>query len=195
MSDRRRDPEGVRARALEAAIEEFAERGFETGSLRAIARRAGLSQPLISYHFGSKEELWKEVKREVVRRANERLLLEIKRAKGEDPVLSLMRAFFDFAEAEPLARRIGMWAELAGDTDFEGEAALLRWVVGLVERAQAAGILRDDIPAEHLIWIFRSAVYDWLNNRARICEVFGWDPTRPDLDEHFLASMRRMGSK
>ncbi|MEM9190546.1 MAG: helix-turn-helix domain-containing protein, partial [Myxococcota bacterium] len=93
---RRRDPEGVRARALEAAIQEFAERGYETGSLRAIARRAGVSQPLISYHFGSKEELWNAVKQEVVQRANARLLLEVRQADDEDSILGVMRAFFDF---------------------------------------------------------------------------------------------------
>ncbi|MEM9191843.1 MAG: hypothetical protein AAGF12_21910, partial [Myxococcota bacterium] len=104
------------------------------------------------------------------------------------------RAFFDFAVAEPLALRIGSWAELAGDASFEGEAELLRWVVGLVQQAQQEGSLRDDVPAEHLIWIFRSAVYDWVTNRSRICRAFDWDPADPDLDERFLLSMRRMGS-
>src|SRR5271169_617407 len=49
----------TRASILNAAIEEFAERGFEGASIRAIADRLGLQHPLITYHYRSKEILWR----------------------------------------------------------------------------------------------------------------------------------------
>ncbi len=49
---------GNRARLLQAATDAFAEQGFEGASLRAIADSAGVSFQLITYYFGSKEELW-----------------------------------------------------------------------------------------------------------------------------------------
>src|SRR5580658_254550 len=49
----------TRASILNAAIAEFAERGFEGASIRAIADRLGLRHPLITYHYRSKEILWR----------------------------------------------------------------------------------------------------------------------------------------
>src|SRR5258706_12795709 len=43
----------TRASILDAAIEEFAERGFEAASIRAIADRLGLQHPLITYHIAA----------------------------------------------------------------------------------------------------------------------------------------------
>lgn len=47
-----------RSRLLRAATDAFAEHGYEGASLRVIADNAGVSFQLISYYFGSKEELW-----------------------------------------------------------------------------------------------------------------------------------------
>jgi DNA-binding transcriptional regulator YbjK len=41
------------------ALEAFAERGFHGASTRDIAQRAGTHQGLITYHFRSKDELWR----------------------------------------------------------------------------------------------------------------------------------------
>ena len=47
-------------RILHAAIEGFAEYGFDGCSLAEIARRSNSKKALVQYHFGSKEELWKQ---------------------------------------------------------------------------------------------------------------------------------------
>src|SRR5713226_9995035 len=49
----------TRAAILNAAIAEFAERGFESASIRRIADRTGLQHPLITYHYRSKDILWR----------------------------------------------------------------------------------------------------------------------------------------
>ena len=49
----------TRASILNAALVEFAERGFEGASIRAIADRLGLQHPLITYHYRSKDILWR----------------------------------------------------------------------------------------------------------------------------------------
>jgi TetR/AcrR family transcriptional regulator len=48
----------VRQRLLDAAVEAFARFGFEGASLRMIAQNAGVAFQLITYYFGSKEDLW-----------------------------------------------------------------------------------------------------------------------------------------
>jgi AcrR family transcriptional regulator len=42
-----------------AAVDAFAEKGFEAASTRDIAQRAGTNQGLVTYHFPSKDLLWR----------------------------------------------------------------------------------------------------------------------------------------
>jgi AcrR family transcriptional regulator len=51
-------PEANRARIIEAAIDEFAARGFKGASMDAIAARTHTTRALINYYFGSKEKLY-----------------------------------------------------------------------------------------------------------------------------------------
>ena len=50
--------ERSRDRILAAALAEFANRGFDGTTTAEIARRAGVTQPLVHYHFDSKDALW-----------------------------------------------------------------------------------------------------------------------------------------
>ena len=59
--------EETKARLLEAAGEEFADKGFELARVRAICDRAEANLAAINYHFGDKEHLYLEVLREAHR--------------------------------------------------------------------------------------------------------------------------------
>src|ERR1700733_9783726 len=47
----------ARARIRQAALDQFAEHGFERTTIRGIAAAAGVSLGLVRHHFGSKQEL------------------------------------------------------------------------------------------------------------------------------------------
>lgn len=49
----------TKARILDAALKVFAEQGFDAANVRDIADLAGATHPMITYHFGSKDELWR----------------------------------------------------------------------------------------------------------------------------------------
>jgi TetR/AcrR family transcriptional regulator len=51
----------TRALILEAALTEFAQHGFEGASTRRIGERAGIQHPLITYHYRTKDILWRAV--------------------------------------------------------------------------------------------------------------------------------------
>jgi AcrR family transcriptional regulator len=57
----------TKARLLEAAGEEFADKGFELARVRTICDRAGANLAAVNYHFGDKEHLYMEVLREAHR--------------------------------------------------------------------------------------------------------------------------------
>jgi AcrR family transcriptional regulator len=56
----------VRHRLLGAAAEEFAERGYESATVRDIVARARTNLNSVNYHFGSKQQLYVEVFRHQV---------------------------------------------------------------------------------------------------------------------------------
>jgi AcrR family transcriptional regulator len=55
-----------RAQLVDCAIEAIAELGYVKASMAKIAARAGVSTGVISYHFGSKDELIDEVVKNVI---------------------------------------------------------------------------------------------------------------------------------
>ena len=59
VQPQRKSAEERRDDILDAALEEFAERGLHGASTEAIAKRAGISQPYVFRLFGSKKDLFK----------------------------------------------------------------------------------------------------------------------------------------
>ncbi|MEO3876707.1 helix-turn-helix domain-containing protein [Nonomuraea sp. B12E4] len=57
INDRPPEDLTARARIRDAALAEFAERGFKGATMKAVADAAGVSVGLVQHHFGSKEGL------------------------------------------------------------------------------------------------------------------------------------------
>src|SRR5436853_7114624 len=58
---RKRDPEGMQRKILQAATEEFANHGFGGARVERISRRAHTVDRMLYYYFGSKEKLFRSV--------------------------------------------------------------------------------------------------------------------------------------
>ncbi len=89
-------------RILDSAERLFAEKGYSRTSLRAITSDAGVNLAAVNYHFGSKEELVRQVfQRKMaplnrIRSDNIEQVLEQARGMGRRPaVKDLLRAFID----------------------------------------------------------------------------------------------------
>lgn len=84
MNKRTTQLQDTRRRILEAAIEAFAELGFKGASTRDIAARAGVNQGLITYHFMSKDELWRASTDHLFSGYRQRLLERLQGFASED---------------------------------------------------------------------------------------------------------------
>ena len=60
IGSRQKQREQTQKRILAAAIDIFAEAGFEASSLADIAKQAGVKKALVQYHFSTKKLLWRE---------------------------------------------------------------------------------------------------------------------------------------
>ncbi len=116
-----RVPRAVRAQQLlEIADQLFIERGFHATSMDEIARRAGVSKPVIYDHFESKEQLFAAC----ARRAGEELAERVRSAalKQRDPRERLRAgsfAYFGFVQEQYQA-----WALLFADEQVVRDARI-----------------------------------------------------------------------
>lgn len=67
---RRRRPEQVKSQILKSALNSFGTHGFEGTSTRMVARDADVSISLLIHHFKNKENLWKEVVKNIILRSS-----------------------------------------------------------------------------------------------------------------------------
>src|ERR1700748_1015382 len=80
--------DATRDRIVVAAVELFSERSFDGATTRDIATRAEGPQPLLHYHFHSKEELWRAAVDALFERLNQTLDQRAGGLRGVDEVTS-----------------------------------------------------------------------------------------------------------
>jgi TetR/AcrR family transcriptional regulator len=130
----RRDHErGVQTRQalLDSALHEFAASGFEAASTRAIAARAGVRQGQLTYHFDSKDVLWRAAVDHLFGRFDHEFIAALE--PGPDDPVSLfarsIRALVRSVSRLPELNRI-MVHEATADTER------LAWIVETHVRAR-----------------------------------------------------------
>jgi len=80
---------------LDAALLEFAERGFQGTSTEDIARRAGISQPYIFRLFGTKKELFKATVSRCFRETLEIFQRAAEGKRGEEALKAMGDAYIE----------------------------------------------------------------------------------------------------
>jgi TetR/AcrR family transcriptional regulator len=185
-----------RARILETARGEFADRGFDGARLAAIAREAGLSHPTLLYHFNSKADLYGAViQSAVLDWAVETEAAVSGALEGFDQVVSIIDAGFAFFATHGDFARILRREALEGGERLD--AAIAGWLrpfldraVDFLEREMQAGRLRRHDPLE-LMQICYGAVFTFFSDarfRARLLDA---DPLSPEaLTRHRNALTR-----
>ncbi len=186
--ERQRDPERTKALILDAAVEEFAAKGFAGARVSEIAARAGVNQQLIAYYFDGKEGLY----REIGRRWRD---YEAAAFPADMTLAGMIKGYVRTSADSRLGGRLLAWEGLAdtgADHDKEEARernARLRDEVEQLRDRQRSGELDDrlDPAALHLIVLSAAnalAVYPQL---AR--GVFGTDAITPELVEHYAEQL------
>ena len=96
--------EETRAKILEAALQAFSEHGFAAAGTRDIANRAGVNQGLITYHFQSKEVLWRETASKVFSDVKEAVTEDMQRGSptgSKEVAKSFVKAYVRFVARRP----------------------------------------------------------------------------------------------
>jgi AcrR family transcriptional regulator len=150
----------------EAATEVFAERGYAAATIDEIARRSGVSAPIVYDHFASKRELHARL---LERHLGEMRAVWAHHLTGDAPAASriprALDAWFAYVESHPYAWRM-IFRDTTGDPEVqadhrriqaESSRGLLPLLATLPGGDDVAGS-RDETARAMVIELLRSAI-------------------------------------
>lgn len=194
VNQRRRQQRSLdtRQRILEAAAEEFADRGFEGASTRTVAAKIGIQHPLVTYHFKNKDGLWRAVISAASFNFSQYFREHLAEFQHEDDLARLRRLqeeFVRFAAANPTFH----WLM---SNEGKRESERLTWLVdervrtyfdavaGLIRAAQKEQRYVAGDPY-HLQYLFIGAVTRIFMLAAEVRQVIGKSPfSKKFVEEH-----------
>lgn len=180
----------TRERIVVAALDLFSELSFEGATTREIAGRAGVTQPLVNYHFSSKDELWCAAVDRIFVELNDALTTRAQGLRGVDALTTaklLIREFVYFSAAHPQLHRI-----ITQECKTDGPR--MDWIVerhirpvyeqttAMLDGLVAAGHL-PRVPAAHLYYILTGAAPTMFVLGPECRRLTGLDPQAPEVIE------------
>lgn len=165
----------VRQRLLRAALELFTARGYAATTVREIVVAAGVTKPVLYYHFGSKEGLYLALLEESFA-TFEGLLSEFVARPGtaRERLLRFCRGIFDSAlenvEIVRLSHAIYYGPpQGAPFFDFEGFfQKMLDGIAALLDEGMASGEFRP-LPRHELTWAVMGILH--ISMQEQICQT------------------------
>lgn len=185
---RRRDPEATQAAILATAEKLFLERGPGDTPTSLIARRAGVTKSLIHHHFGSKEELWAEIKRRHFEQYYEVQKQLLATSEGTVELLhQSIVAYFRFLQQDARSVAFMSWRFVEADDSCLGqEDDLFELGMEKIREAQERGELRPDIEPLSMIKAFLAMTLQWFQTKNMTCQMLDDSVDIEALEERYL---------
>lgn len=184
---------------LDAALREFADKGYDGASTREISVKAEVNHRLIGHHFGNKELLWQATAKHVFGEYSRRLRERYAHLNGVDePVLLrlMLREFILFSAKVPQLHGFMVQAN-------KGDSARLKWLITnyiapgialelmLLKRAQDVGLLRSG-DVTHLRYLFIGAATSIFTLAGEFQYISNQDPFDDKVVENHVEMVLSM---
>jgi AcrR family transcriptional regulator len=180
----------TRDRIVAAAVDLFSERSFDGATTREIAARAGVTQPLLNYHFRSKEELWHAAVDSLFELLQRTMAARTEGLRGVDQVTTaklLVREFVTFSARNPQLHRI-----ITQESKADGPRMdylvdrhirpIYEQAVAMFEALARTGAV-PPIPPTHLYYILTGAGPTMFVLAPECRRLSSLDPTADDVIE------------
>lgn len=198
---RRRDPAATRSQILETARKLFTEKGQAAVSMRDIASESGVTKSLIHHHFGTKDDLWAQVKESCLEGYFDGFMAMLKsQLPSSELLMNSVRHHFAFLRENPDIVRMFSWAQLEDEQpDTKLHAAVTSTGLRYIEEAQNNGLIRNDIDATSILVSTVGMVIHWFQGRNQFMRWRGEDPSCPQAaaaaDERFIEDFVKLMSR
>jgi len=179
------DAERSRAALLDAALEEFAAKGFSGARVRDIAQRAGVSKDLVAYHFGGKDGLYLAVQQAWLRR-------EDNFADPALPLADVLSRYLHSALADPRPMRLLAWRGLASPDAIAPDGSPGPHDLSGTRDRQQRGELPADIDPAVLRLVLLAVVAAPVIFADQAGKLFGAAPGDPEFEARYAAGLQRL---
>jgi AcrR family transcriptional regulator len=206
---RPRSAERSKRAILDAALKEFSELGYAGARIDSIAKRAGVSKPMIYSYFGDKDDIYAAALREayVQIRAGERQL-DLEGKSPEEAIRALVKFTMDHFRSKPWFismlntenLRGGETIRKIGDVG-EIQSPLIALLRSVLVRGVREGVFRDGVDALGLYVTIASLCYFPVSNAHTLRAVFkcpvddAWLNQREQDAEELVISFLRIDSR
>ena len=185
-----------RERILAMAIRTFAEVGYAGATTAGIARGAGVTQPLVHHHFGSKDGLWRAAI-DAVFAAIPRVPAPSAELGARDAIMAIIESFVRFVAVHPEVTRIVAREGAAPSPrlDYLLKRHLhqpFREIVDLLRAAQRDGTIAADVRPELCLFLVLGAGSHIFDVSALAERSQGIDTNATWTHEAFVSMMRTM---
>lgn len=185
---RRRDAAQTKLEILGAARACFAEGGLAGTSTRAIASRAGVTQPLLHKYFGTKLGLFEAVLEAAMSEYD--VAQSTQWALPEDDPRFLfdgLVVMFWWVGAQPELLRLSNWARLEGyDVHVASLEVIWTRLLERIEAARQAGVVREDVDPQAVLVAIDAMVKGYWERRG-FAAYHTW--SGEDLDRRVLTTI------
>ena len=188
------DTEGTRRRLQEAATAEFAEHGPDGTTMARIAERAGINKERLYKYFGDKRALFERVLTDEL----DKLAASVTPLpSGLEGIGEFAGRTFDYHAAHPELVRLLLWEGLSGDPPADGanRTAQYQNKAQAYAAAQRAGILDDDLDADHLAFLIIALAAWWISAPQLARMLTGADDSDPAEHARRRASVVRAAER
>lgn len=189
-------PIHTRQLLLESAVDEFLEHGYRGASVRKICAGAGASSNAITYHFGSKERLYREVlSRFAALQSGHTEAALAREPKSQQEFEVRLEVFLErllqayFANRKTLLIVLREFEQFSAERDDSVFRKLIENVDTVSEyilKAKKQGFVREDVDAG----IAAGTLLDRLLNQARFAHThkffYGVTSLDPDYRAHWV---------
>jgi TetR/AcrR family transcriptional regulator len=179
------DADRTRAALLDAALEEFAAKGFAGARVRDIAQRAGVSKDLIAYHFGGKDGLYLAVQQAWLDR-------EDSFADAGLPLAELLTRYLHNALTDPRPMRLLAWRGLASPDQAPPDGTPGTVDLSGTRCRQQRGELAADVDPAVLRLVLLAAVAAPVVFPDHARKLFGTTPGDPAFEERYARGLQRL---
>ena len=166
---------------LEAALEAFAQRGYDGVSVRELNRQIGVSHNLVHHYFGSKDALWRAAIDYGLTRVNEAWRLE-DLGPDADPVEKMkvgLRRFLEVTARSPSVQRIMEYEAAIGGPrlDYIAERYILPYLSPRLGRfEETTAIEKRHLHLPSLALLITSGTTAFFTQAALARKIGGPDP-------------------
>jgi AcrR family transcriptional regulator len=188
----------TKSQILEAATQEFSEKGFHGARVDTIADRAGINKQRIYAYFESKEKLFIEVLKGCFELINSEESFFTELTDADIPFLNeiILHRYMSFHKRVPQFWRLIAWENLSGGEHMECLRGIrnktFTHLRGLYQKGQEMGIFRADVSFETHLYVLTSLSFFYYANQHTMSKTLDLDLLDTKVEERIISESLRI---